>query len=171
MKKLIIGFSKPKKFRLFAWLIMKSYGIPYDHVFLKFHSNTYDRDIIYQASKMMINFMGSEVFAKENIIVQEFEIEVSDENWSKLMQFSIDNAGKPYSLKEILGFTLVKICSWFGKEITNPFKEGTEEYVCSVLADYVLENYTNRDIPGDFENADPKYLHDYLISTNVKIIT
>jgi len=161
MKNIILGFSRPKKWKPFAWLIMVAYKTSYDHVYIKFYSNTYQRNIIYQASKMMVNFVGSVVFESENIVVKEFQIQISDENYSSLMQFTIDNAGKPYSLKEIAGLALVKISSFFGKTIENPFKEGTDEYVCSVLAGYILENYTKEGLTIDFQDINPKFLYDF----------
>lgn len=164
MKSIIVGFSRPKKWKPFARLIMIAYKITYDHVYVKFHSNTYLRDIIYQASKMMVNFVGTSVFESENIIVKEFSIQISDENYVALMQFAIDNAGKPYSLKEILGLGLVQLCSLFGKIIENPFKEGTNEYVCSILASYILENYTKEGPRIDFQDVNPKFLYDFLIN-------
>ena len=162
MKNIVVGFSKPKKWKPFAWLIMKGYSIPYDHVYLKFHSDSYDRDIIYQASKTMINFMGTEVFESENYIYREFSISLSEENYKTLMQFAIDNAGKPYSFREAIGLGIARICSFFGKKIENPLKRGNREYVCSVIAAYVLQNYTNQSVPGDFEDADPKFLYELL---------
>lgn len=168
MEKIIVGFSRPKKWMPYAWLIMKGFGINYSHVYLKFHSNSYDRDIIYQASKSMINFMSTKVFGDEEIIVKEFEVEISEKSRISLMQFAIDNAGKPYSLREAIGLGLVRICALFGKKITNPFKDGTDSYVCSVLADYILENFAEQDIPGDFQDSDPKYLYNYLTAAKAK---
>jgi len=162
MDKIIIGFSRPTKWKPFAWAIMKICNTPYDHVYIRLYSETYERNIIYQASKMIINFMGTEVFGSENIIIKEFEVLISDENKKALMQFAIDNAGKPYSWKEIVGLAWVKLCGFFGRKTENPFKEGTKEYVCSILACYILENFANEDVPGDFQNADPKTLFDYL---------
>ena len=162
METITVGFSRPKKWKPFAWLIMTAYRIDYDHVYIKFHSDSLQRDVIYQASKSMINFMGTSVFESDNIVVREFQVKISAESKVKLMQFAIDNAGKPYSLKEVVGLAWVKICSWFGKKVTNPFKEGTDEYVCSVLADYILENFTDKNPPGDFENSDPRYLYEFL---------
>ena len=162
MEKIIIGFSRPKKWKPFAWLIMKGFGTPYDHVYVKFHSESLDRDIIYQASKMMINFMGTVLFNLENIVVAEFEIEISPESKKALMQFAVDNAGKPYSIKEAFGLGLVRICELFGKKIKNPYKEGNSEYVCSILVDYILEKYADIGVKNDFENADPKDVYDLL---------
>lgn len=164
MKQIIVGFSRPKKWKPFAKLIMFTFKISYDHVYIKFHSNTYERDIIYQASKRMVNFIGTTLFESENIVIQEFPVQISDINYISLMQFVIDNAGKPYSLKEILGLALVKMCSFFGKTIENPCKEGTDEYVCSVLAGYILKNYTKEDIDTDFQDITPKYLYDFFIN-------
>lgn len=163
MEKLIVGFSRPKTLKLFAWLIMKAYDTPYDHVYIKFHSDTYERDIIYQASKLMINFMGTALFEEENLIIKEFELDISMENKKKLMQFAIDNAGKPYSMREVLGLGLVRISELLGNKIKNPFRDGTKAYVCSVLADYICINYTDHGLK-DFEDVSPKDLYDYLES-------
>ena len=164
VEKIVVGFSRPKKWKPFAWLIMVGYGIPYDHVYVRMHSDSYERDIIYQASKSMINFMGTTVFEADNIIVKEFQVDISTENKKALMQFAIDNAGKPYSIKEAVGLAWVRINALFGRKITNPFKDGTNGYVCSVLADYILDHYTTVKVPGDFEDADPRFLYDYLDS-------
>lgn len=164
MEKLIIGFSRPKKWKPFAWLIMKGYGTNYDHVYVKFHSDYYDRDIIYQASSVMINFMGTKVFENDNIIVKEFSVDMTSDTKRDLMKFAIDNAGKPYSMKEVLGLAIVRIAELLGKKIENPFKTGTDEYVCSVLGAYILENFGGTDVPGDFENVTPKMLYEFLLT-------
>ncbi len=165
METITVGFSRPKKWAAFAWLIMALYGTPYDHVYIKFHSNSLNREIIYQASKMLINFMGVSVFESDNIVYREFKVDISSENKKSLMQFAVDNAGKPYSVKEALGLGVVQILSFFGKKIKNPFKSGTDSYVCSVIGAYILENYTNNDVPGDFQDASPKSLYEFLSSS------
>lgn len=162
MEKLIVGFSTPKKWKPFAWLIMKAYGTPYDHVYVKFHSEYYNRDIIYQASSVMINFMGTHVFESENNIIAEFSVDMTPESKKALMVFAIDNAGKPYSMKEVLGLSVVRIAEMLGFKISNPFKAGTDEYVCSVLGAYILENFASTDVPGDYQDVNPKVLYEFL---------
>jgi hypothetical protein len=164
MKTIIVGFSKPKTWKPFATAIMWAYNIPYSHVYLKFHSDSYQRDIIYQASSIMVNFMSTAVFNEHAVITDEYVVPISDENYVKMMQFCIDNAGKPYSLKEAFGFALVVIARACGKKISNPFKQGTSEWVCSVIATYILENFADKAVPGDFTDADPATIHDYLQS-------
>jgi hypothetical protein len=166
MKNIIVGFSCPKKWKPFAWAIMKTLNTSYDHVYMKFHSATYSRDIIYQASSVMVNFMGPDVFDSNNNIVKEFSLSISDDNYIKLMQFCIDNAGKPYSIKEILGIFLVIIAKRLGKTISNPFKEGTSQFVCSTLGSYIIEDFANIALPEDYETMSPKDLYILLEKTN-----
>lgn len=162
MEEIKIGFSKPKKWKPFAWLIMIGYGIPYDHVYVKFHSDKYDRDLIYQASKTLVNFMGTEIFKEENFIIDEFSISISDEQKIKMMKFAIDNSGKPYGIKQAFGMAIVRIAEMFGKYIKNPFKDEGKTYVCSELAAYILEEFAGKSIPKDIDDITPKDLYEYL---------
>lgn len=160
--KLIIGFSKPKKFKAFAWLIMKAYQTPYSHSYIKFHSDSYERNLIYHASHTMLNFMGEDVFYSESIPVKEFNLDVSDEIKKSVIQFAIDNAGKPYGVKEVFGLAIVRIAEILGFNIKNPI--GFKNYVCSVLVAKILEENLNLDVPGDISDATPKRLFEYISS-------
>lgn len=169
MGRIIVGFSRPKKWKPFAWLIMKAYGIDYDHVYVKFRSEKFDRNIIYQASSTMVNFMSDEIFEEENLIVDEFEVEITDENLVGMIQFAMDNAGRPYGVKEALGLGIVRIAELLGKTIKNPFKDGGSTYVCSALGAYILKHYTALNIPVDPEDVSPPMLRAYLMS--IKLTT
>jgi hypothetical protein len=169
MNKIYIGFSKPKKWKIFAKLIMLGYGIPYDHVYVRFNSDRYDRDLIYQASKSMVNFMGVGVFSEENIIVDEFEVEISDEKLTAMIQFAIDNAGKAYGVKQAFGMAIVRVAEIFGKYIENPFKDGGKTYVCSELGAYVLEHFAGSVIPKDIDDITPKDLYEYLMKIKASL--
>lgn len=162
MEKIIIGFSRPKKWKIFAWAIMKAYDIPYDHVYIRFHSNYYIRDVIYQASSTMVNFMSPVIFKEENIIVKEFELDISDENKKNLVGFAMDNAGRPYGIKQCLGLAIVRICEFFGKNIKNPFSDGNKTYICCELGAYILKDYVGVDVPYDVDSLNPKQLKLYL---------
>jgi hypothetical protein len=162
MEKIKIGFSKPKTWKPFSAIIMAGYGIPYDHVYVRIPAPKYDRDLIYQASKTMVNFMGVEVFEADNEILKEFEIEISDDQKKILMQFAIDNAGKPYGWKEAIGLAIVRLAELFGKKIKNPYSGGSSTYVCSVLASYVIENFTNDKDSTPPEDMSPKDVWDFL---------
>ena len=155
MEKLIIGFSKPKKFKIFAWAIMKGYNIPYDHVYVRIHSDKYDRDLIYQASRMMVNFMSPALLEEENIIVAEFELDITTENKIKLMQFAIDNAGRNYGVKQAIGMAWVRINELCSKIVKNPYKDDGATYVCSELVSFVLEEVSDLKIDKDTDDMTP----------------
>lgn len=164
MNTIFIGFSKPKKFRIFAELIKLVFATPYDHVYLKFNSNFFSRDLIYQASKLMVNFMGLKTFHEENEIIREFEVDLTDDQMKALIQFSIDNACKPYGISEALGLGYVRLAEICGRKVKNPFGGGTDNYVCSVLAAYILQNFTSHTYEGDFQDMSPRDVWLYLES-------
>lgn len=162
METIIVGFSKPKTWKPFAWAIMKAYGIPYDHVYVKIHSDKYQRDLIYQASKLMVNFMGTDMFLQDNVIVDEFPVQISDDNKIKLMQFAIDNSCKAYGMTEALGMGVVRLAELCGFKIKNPFGDGGKTYVCSELAGYILEQYAGANIPQVLDDLTPLDVFNYL---------
>lgn len=164
METIVVGFSKPKKWKIFAWVIMKAYSIPYDHVYVKIHSDKYQRDLIYQASKLAVNFMGTEIFLKDNIVMDEFTVQITDENKTGLMQFAIDNVGKGYGVMEALGMGIVRVAELVGLKINNPFGDGGQTYVCSELAGYILEQYAGSSIPKNLDDITPLDVYKYLSS-------
>lgn len=164
MSKIVIGFSRPKTWKPFAWAIMKVLNIPYDHVYIRFHSATLQRDIIYQASSTMVNFMGSKIFDDHNITVAEYEIPLSDESRLAMIQFAMDSAGTPYGVKEILGLLAVIVASWCGFSIKNPFKDCGKTWICSELASYVIKEYANVQLPKDYEDMTPRDVYDFISS-------
>jgi hypothetical protein len=164
MEKILVGFSKPNKWKPFAWLIMVAFNIPYDHVYIKYRSDKYDRNLIYQASKLMVNFMGDAQFLSENVIVDEFQVDITEENKTAMVQFAIDNAGKPYGVKQIFGMAWVRINELLGRKITNPFQDEGQTYVCSELASYILQQYAGAQLPRDLDDMTPLDVFNYLTS-------
>src|SRR5258708_2144045 len=102
MKTIKVGFSRPKAwFVPFSWLIRLCLKTPYSHVYIKTHSDSLNRDIIYQASGLQVNFVGNILFESKENIVKEFSLDISDEIYTNMMQDSIDIAGGPYSMWQI----------------------------------------------------------------------
>lgn len=166
MQTIIVGFSKPKKFKIFAWLIQKAYSIPYDHTYIRIHATKYDRDLIYQASKTMVNFMGVEHFLSENDVIREFSVNLSDENYIKMMQFAIDTAGTPYGFKSILGLAIQRIAFWCGKNIKNPFSDGKITEVCSELISTILIEFGEKELPKDVDDMTPLDVYNFMLTLN-----
>lgn len=162
MPQLIVGFSKPvKKFVPYSWAIRLVDGAEYSHTYIKVHSAKYDRDIVYQASRLAVNFMGTAKFAEEAIAVKEYSLEVSDEALKKVMQFAIDHAGDPYDLMSAMGLGVSKIAGLFGKKINNPFGDKQNAYFCSELVGAILEDL-GIDVPGEPGSMTPKDIDTHL---------
>lgn len=159
-----IGFSKPKTWKPFAWLIMVGYGIPFDHVYVKIDFPKIGTTAIYQASGTMVNFMAQDVFFANNVTLHEFVIPLDDNSRANLMKFCIDNAGKPYGIKECFGLAWVRLNALVGRKIANPFKADGSTYVCSELAAYILNNFTKTNISGDLADATPLEVYNTLLA-------
>lgn len=163
MPSISIGFSRPRTWKPFAWIIMKGYGTDYSHVYIKFRSEKYDRQMIYQASASMVNFMGESVFYKNSQVVESYEVEISDAARSAMILFAIDNAGKPYSMKNVLGLAAVRVAEIFGFKIKNPLSDGRETFVCSELVwDLLVE--AGLIPPSSSDEVTPKQVRDLMAS-------
>jgi uncharacterized protein YycO len=156
MNKLVVGFSTSRKFSILPWLIRRVEGTKFSHVYIKWYSEYFKRWIIYQAEVGGVQFMSSEMFDKDNITLDEFEYEMSEEQNQKIVQFAMDNCGIPYGYKSVVGFLLQKL----GIKIPGLFDD-TKSYICSELAATILRE--------DFEELDlapnvitPKLLYNYL---------
>lgn len=116
---------------------------------------------------MAVNFMGAQ-FVANNVVVDEFEIPISATAKLAMIQFAMDNAGKPYGIKECFGLAWVKICALFGKAVSNPFTFDGSTYVCSELVGYILDEYTNMNVNKDPSLIDPKMMYNYLLAIKAK---
>jgi len=139
MKTIYIGFSKPKSwFVPLSWAIRKIEGVPFSHVYIRFKSDSLDRDIIYHASKTMVHFMGKERFDKEAIIVEEYEFKIPDAIYKHMLQYAIDKAGISYGSIALIGLGFVKLARFFGFKIRNPFSDKDGSYICLELIGSLL---------------------------------
>ena len=141
MRKLIIGFSLPKKskFPLYSLLIRGLYRFTrgkdpgYSHVFFCWYSEKAECYTVYEASGRSVNFKGEKI-AKERLkIVKAYEVEVEAKVFDKFIGFCIRNSGVDYGLLQAFGMGLCEILLYkFNKKVTNPFKkESMLTEVCS----------------------------------------
>lgn len=167
MKTIIIGFSHPAKFSLHAWLIEKIDGAPFDHAYLRFHSDNLDRDIIYQSNWRGVQFIGAILWSQTTTPVQEFSLQVPDDRYNKMMQFCVDNAGINYGYLGVLGQGIRNLAAKIGWNINNPFNQSQSTEFCS----QIVTNCLNVADPSQFnlnaDNISPKNLNDILIQLKI----
>lgn len=153
MVQIYVGFSKPKKwFVPYSWLIKWVDKTPYSHVYIKFYSSTADEWIIYQASHASVNFFNEKYFVESNDVIDEFPFKLEETDWHNALKFAIQHVGAPYGVKQVLGIGLGIL---FGK---NPFKDGSQSYVCSELIQCMIDLPTGID-PDEVRPID---IHHYL---------
>lgn len=174
--RIVFGFSRPKYNwppPLFAWAIMAFESLTslkmvnYSHAYVRFYSNEWDREIVYQASGSKVNFISWDRFQKIEVIVHEFEIPVSDETMKKTAQFCVDSLGSGYALIGAFGMVLVRMARLFGSKIRNPITQGG--YWCSEAAATILKDRLGAKISqDDIRDMLPTDVCNYLVDSGAK---
>lgn len=161
MEIVYIGFTRPKSwFNPFSWLIRLVECTSYSHVYIRFSIE--DKNVVFQASGLLVNFIQWENFLKKESLIKEFKLEILDESRKKLIDYAFNELGTPYSIKEILGLVIVLIYRLFNKKITNPFADQEKSFFCSELAECVIANFVDSSINLDPDTALPKDIYEYL---------
>ena len=157
MANIIIGFSKPKtRFAIFAFAIKRFESTEYSHCYIKFKTFS-GPPLVCQASKGMLNFMSPKAFDMHNIIVKEFSLDIPFEQLTQIKIKSIEKAGLPYSIKQIIGIVFARIF----KLKVNPFDTDENTFVCSEWVGQVLKSI-GAELDKDLSLLTPKDIYKYL---------
>ena len=135
MKSMVIGFSKPKnrRFPIMSYLIKWYLKTPYSHVYIKFNSSSLNRWLVYEAVGGGVRFVGLNLWSEKAEEIKEFTIQISDEQYVKVMQYCVDHAGYKYGTMQNVGIFLADAL----KLKDNPFKSGK---VCSEVIGEILQD-------------------------------
>ena len=130
--KIVIGASRNEKIGSKA--IQFHMNTDYSHVYIRWWLQHQQREIVYQASHGMVHFCSLGNFTKNNTIVKEFTLNITDEQFKKLSQKCIDLAGETYSKLELLQIFLSDAS---GSKIHFEDQPGyiCSELVCELLID------------------------------------
>ena len=79
-----------------------------------------------------------------------------------MIQFAIDNVGKPYGMLNALGLAWVRVCEIFGKNVKNPFSDDGKTYVCCEWAGKILKDFTSVEIHEDLNSINPREIFELL---------
>jgi hypothetical protein len=162
METLTVGFSKARsKWKFLSTLIRWADQAPFSHVFIRWNSAYLERDVIYQASGSAVNFQEGKRFDAINETLYKFDILLSDSTRKRVMQFAMDQAGAPYSLKQLLGLSISKLSKLIGFKILNPFKDGRSHYICCELVAEILAELGYK-MPEDLDDITPKDVFEFL---------
>lgn len=149
----IIGFSRSKsKFKIGSKIIQLGEKRPYSHSYVRF--SYLGSDLIAQASHGMVNIVNFKYFAKENIVVGQYKIECSQQQFDDLLlKYVLENLGKKYGYVELLLIAIKKLI-----RIELPDEHKDDYVICSQFASNVaaliglkFTNASNYITPSDLE--------------------
>lgn len=130
MKQIIIGFSKPKKFKIGARLISWWMGTEYSHVYLKFQE-VGNNCGVFHAAHGMVHFRSEENFLKDNIAVKEYTINLTNKMEDNFYLWCMSLAGETYSVMELVQILYTDVIYALTKK--EPKSEDLSGYICSEL--------------------------------------
>lgn len=138
--RIVFGFSRPRKWKPYAALIMWWDEIHCSHAYTKFVSESWETSFIYHSAGVRTNFMSQEYFDKENICVEEYEVDCSKEVFDKIGKICVKREGVPYPIKQTFGKALVAIIYLLTtKKISNPLADSGAQDCIEEQADILRE--------------------------------
>ena len=171
MARLVIGFSRTKKWKPFSALIIwwdqvrhKS-DVRISHAYGRFTSTSWKRDFIYQAAGVRTHFMGATRFDSINESVEEYEFELTDEVVQNIGRTCVDREGKSYGIKQVFGQVFVGLV-WlitFGRvDKKNPWSDGDAQTTCIEEWGRILCNELKLEMPLDLDTVSVKPFRDWI---------
>ena len=83
------------------------------------------------------------------------------------MKDAILLVGRPYGVKQAIGVGIVKLMSIFGKKISNPFKDGNTNLICSEWVGRVLMKIDNN-LKLDLDEVSPQDVYNILTTRYIQ---
>jgi len=154
--KIIIGASRPIKGQLGSRLIQWWQNTDYSHIYVRWHLNFQERDIVFHASHGMVHQIELNNFTRDNTVVEEYILDLSEEQFKKLSQKAIDLSGTDYSYIELVQIFITDISK--GK-IEFIDQKG---YICSELIAELLEEFFKAKLPKENWLMRPDDIINYL---------
>lgn len=128
--KITLGASKPSKFKIGAEAIMWWEDTNVSHVYVKIEVLT-GRSIVFQAVGSGTEFCSLEYFLSHNIPMYEKQLDVTKENFEKVLTKAISLLKCKYSIKHLAGLFYKRSVQYTTKKIIkNPFKDAGKSAVC-----------------------------------------
>jgi len=155
MKNITVGFSKHPG-SLLSWLIRAVTKSKVSHVYQVIVVE--GEPMVYQASGLMVNYTALPVFLEKNVVIEQYSMTVTDEQYEKAKKLRVTQVGKPYSVKQLFGFFYVLGMRKLGEQVRNPLGNGNHAYVCcEIIADSLGITDGESMTPEDFRRYCERY--------------
>ena len=131
MRQVYFGFSKPTEVKIGAELIKWWTKAPYSHCYVRFVSEKLNMSNVYHAAHGMVHFREFNNFLKDNTRVVEYRVDLTEEQYNKLLARCMQLSGEGYGYLELIGIVLVDIA--YKLNIPLKLNDG-QGYIYSELA-------------------------------------
>lgn len=135
MKKIKFGLSTTQL--LLSKTIRLIQGTPFSHSFIEFDTAKYETTLIYEAKGFNSYIINKVNFHGE--IVEEFEVEVSDELFALVVKFILGDIGVEYAWAELFGLVFVRMARSVGFKVRNPWPRKGK--ICSEACGEILVKF------------------------------
>lgn len=139
MRKMIIGFSTPKKFKISSAFIRLFEGTEFSHVYVAMVPSLNSKlpfTKVFQASYGDVNCLTYANFKSKNKIFYEKAIDIEDDIYFEVANWLWSQLQKPYAFFQLLGIALDASIG----------KQGDESYICTELVARILRDKLKIDI-------------------------
>ena len=134
MKQISINFTSSKKLLpIGCWLIKAYMNTSYSHVALEYTTSR-NKSLVYEAVGVGVRFISKELWLQIAEIKESYILNMSEDQYNKVMDYCIDHAGIRYGYLQNLGIVLADL---FNLK-KNPFN-GKEEVCSQMLGEVLLE--------------------------------
>lgn len=161
---IIVGFSTSKQWVTIPGLIRKLTKKPFSHSYIRFKSQSWGVDFIYQNIASHTVFMGGERFQSLNNVIEEYEVECDKDTEKKIGILCVQREGKPYGFFQIFGKLLVILF----RLKKNPFSDGDKTTDCIEEVYRILKKALNKEESIDMDSVDLNPYYDFIKSIGKK---
>jgi hypothetical protein len=130
---IIISQSRPKKFKVGAFIIMLFERTKYSHYSVQWYDDQAARWFVFQATLLGgVNFISLDRFNEDHKIIGEYFVKESLPEMIETRQYCIDSSGDFYGALELLGIAFSRIYRAIsGLRVLNPWPQG--QVCCEVV--------------------------------------
>lgn len=159
--KIVFGFSRPQKELPLSILIQLVEKRPFSHAYVRLIDPT-GLNVVFQASGLVVNLVSFANFQAVEVIVEEYELDVTDDQYKELWTYIISKLGTSYSITQLFSILLNKLT---GLKI---YDNGATKEVCSELAARTL-TFLGKSVPGDLDYETPSDFNKFCASNLTKL--
>ena len=153
-RRVTVGFSRSRRWNPFSALIQWWYGTPYSHTFIRWETPWGFEEIL-EASTTSVRMMNKSVWSEKNHIIDEFEIELTSQQFGLMMTHCRTLLGTPYGWGQVVGLMAQELFQLK----RNPISEGI---LCSELLYTFIEDVLGEPLAEGKDSASSLTIYNHM---------